>query len=83
MGKTAHHTPHKYDEIPDRIWLNFRIQWSPPDSAIRQHAVYDLRYSALAMKTARSGVRPLPEKVRRQVRYWRNFHTRAEFLYRG
>jgi hypothetical protein len=70
MGKTPHHTPGKFDqrEWPDGYMMYWRKR---PITPVREHEVYDLRYSAAELRNAeRQGRRPQPRKVRRTARWW-------------
>ncbi|QJD53764.1 hypothetical protein SEA_KELA_203 [Streptomyces phage Kela] len=70
MGKTAHHTPEKFDrrEFPD----GYRMYWrGRPLVPVREHTVYDLDFSASELRKAqREGRRPQPRKIRRTARWW-------------
>lgn len=70
MGKTAHHLPSKLDdrEWPDGWFMYWRGR---PVIPVREHVVYDLRYSAGELREAEEGGRrPQPRKIRRTARWW-------------
>lgn len=96
MGKTAHHTPGKFDQ---REWPDGYSPWwrGRPTVPVREHTVYDLRYSGAELREAKErGRRPQPEKVRRTAQwftytgawtpsssrtYWAGKHERANRRY--
>lgn len=70
MGKTAHHTNGKFDtrEWPDGYMMYWRKR---PLTPIREHIIYDLRYSAAEIRAAeKNGRRPQPRKIKRTARWW-------------
>lgn len=70
MGKTAHHLKDKFDkrEWPDGYRMYWRGRGLQP---VRQHIVYDLRYSSADLRDAgEQGRRPRPEKVRRTASWY-------------
>lgn len=70
MGKTAHHTPGKFDrrEWPDGYCMYWRGR---PVIPVREHVIYDLRYSAAELCAAdREGRRPHPRKVKRTAQWF-------------
>ena len=70
MGKTAHHTPGKFDQ---REWPDgYRMYWrGRPVIPVREHVVHDLRYSAAELRSAgEEGRRPRPGKIKRTARWF-------------
>lgn len=70
MGKTAHHTPGKFDQ---REWPDgYRMYWrGRPVIPVREHVVHDLRYSAAELRSADGeGRRPRPRKIKRTARWF-------------
>lgn len=70
MGKTPHHMPGKYDtrEYPETYMPYWRRHALDP---VREHTVYDLRYSAAELHNAETeGRRPQPRKIRRTAQWW-------------
>lgn len=75
MGKTPHHTPGKFDqrEYPETYMSYWRRHSRNP---VREHTVYDLRYSAAELRDAEeNGRRPQPRRVKRTASWWT--YTRA------
>lgn len=70
MGKTAHHQVEKRDtrEWPEGYRMYWRGRGLQP---VRQHTVYDLRYSGAELRDAEAqGRRARPEKVRRTASWY-------------
>lgn len=70
MGKTAHHQKDKFDkrEWPEGYRLWWRGRGRQP---VRQHRIYDLRYSSAELRdAAEQGRRPSPDKVRRTASWY-------------